>query len=235
MLPWVCWWDFNEVLFDWEKTGKRMAENYRMTAFREFLDTCSLMDIWSKGCALTWSNNREGDEYIKEWLGRVVCTIEWRLMLPKAEAFALPAIGSNHSPILLSFKPDPVKRRKEFKFKAFWLESDECKIIIKETWKSPNHVGMNLVGKLRVVTIALSKGSRKTFRNGQKRMDSLKQEVQQCINNNGRNSRVERVKHLQGEIEAVWRQEEMYWGLRSRINWLKWGDKNTKFFHATTV
>jgi len=27
----------------------------------------------------------------------------------------------------------------------------------------------------------------------------------------------------------------MYWGLHSRINWLKWGNKNSKYFHATTI
>lgn len=97
----MCLGDFNEVLFYWEKVGKKMAENFRMTAFRDCLDACSLMDIESKGCAFTWSNNREGQEHVKERLDRVVSTLEWRLLFPEAEVFALPAIGSDHSPILL--------------------------------------------------------------------------------------------------------------------------------------
>lgn len=43
--PWVCLGDFNEVLYVWEKVGKRLIENYRMKAFQEFLDHNGLMHI----------------------------------------------------------------------------------------------------------------------------------------------------------------------------------------------
>lgn len=37
------------------------------------------------------------------------------------------------------------------------------------------------------------------------------------------------------EIERVWDLEEKYWGQRDRLNWVKYGDRNSKFFHAVTV
>lgn len=149
-LHWVCLRDFNEVRFYWEKVGKRMAENYRMSSFRDCLDACSLMDIDSKGCAFTWANNREGEDYVKERLDRVVCTLEWRLMYPEAEAFALPAIGSDHSPIILSCQSTQARRKKNFRFEAFWLENDECREVVLNSWAPPIQNQQGLVGKIKL-------------------------------------------------------------------------------------
>ena len=33
-------------------------------------------------------------------------------------------------------------------------------------------------------------------------------------------------------MDELLQKQEIYWAQWSRINWLKYGDKNTKFFHA---
>lgn len=105
--PWICMGDFNEILYVWEKVGKREADNQRIAAFRNMLNELALMDMESQGCAFTWANNREGEDLVKKRLDRVLCTLEWRVIFHEAEVHALPAIGSDHSPLVLKLHPVP--------------------------------------------------------------------------------------------------------------------------------
>lgn len=37
------------------------------------------------------------------------------------------------------------------------------------------------------------------------------------------------------QMEVVWEREEKFWAQKSKISWLKDGDRNTKFFHSSTI
>ena len=62
--PWCCFGDFNEILWDHEKSGHNLRRERKMIEFREALKDCMLEDLrfirswymWEKGRQTT--NNK---------------------------------------------------------------------------------------------------------------------------------------------------------------------------------
>lgn len=43
------------------------------------------------------------------------------------------------------------------------------------------------------------------------------------------------IRELVQKLIFLWEQEEKYWGQRARIKWLKYGDKNSRYCHLSTM
>ncbi|KAL3733434.1 hypothetical protein ACJRO7_022887 [Eucalyptus globulus] len=202
--PWLCIGDFNEVLYHWEKFWRKEVHRYRIAAFRDFLDACSLMDIESKGCVFTWSNNREGNALVKKRLDRAICNMEWWVLYPNVEAFAFLAIGSDHSPILLSLNPTKLKRKKMFRFETYWLEHSECEEVVKKAWHTYSADQPTMVVKTKKVTADLTRWSRRNFKNARQQLIPLKQRLQELTNSTDEEQNREEARYIARKIEDLW-------------------------------
>lgn len=58
------------------------------------------------------------------------------------------------------------------------------------------------------------------------------QEFKEAEENGSNITNPELIYNLRGDIQSLKNKEEAIWKLRSRNDWLKEGDSNTRFFHC---
>lgn len=79
----------------------------------------------------TWSNRREGEGLIYEWLDRCVGNSEWCLFIPMVVVYHGSATYFAHLHLILCMEGDIDlnERRgpKPFKFESMWVAHEGCK------------------------------------------------------------------------------------------------------------
>ncbi|CAK9147551.1 unnamed protein product [Ilex paraguariensis] len=128
------------------------------------------------------------------------------------------------------------KIHKPFRFEAYWIDEQQCGEVIRDSWSvDVNGSTMyRLKQRLRNCTTELKRWSLTHFKNNRKQIENLKDRLVEIQNGHVHNTAQNEAKEIKAEVDKIWKREEMYWCQRSRLNWLKYGDRNTKFFHTTT-
>ncbi|KAM1743179.1 hypothetical protein ACFX12_013097 [Malus domestica] len=233
-VPWLCGGDFNEFIWDYEKSGG-VAVNYNRPRFlADFMNATELFDLEFKGPAFTWRGFRRG-EWVEERLDRGLINGLWQEVWPKSMALHGPVQGSDHCPLLIKSELDGPKRRELFRFKAFWAKEEECKSLVSDCWARRGEVGalVTWVSKLNDCRSRLIRWSRNKFKKRSQLIEDLTLQLGVLQENWGPNfTAIQEKSRLIDDLRA---QEENYWHQRSRVQWLREGDANTKFFHQSTL
>ena len=144
---------------------------------------------------------------------------------------------SDHLPLILQNKEPPklgYKGRRGFKFEEAWLLWDGCEQVIQEAWDNGGGSNSALETVHKKICGCASEllvwGASKThpgveeIKHLQKRIEFL---------NRAPPTQQNRSEFIQAskELDEWLRKQEIYWAQRSRVNWNKHGDKNSKFFH----
>lgn len=81
---WLITGDFNNVLFEGERTRGLPASYNEMSPFQECLDSYGLVDMLSRGRFYTWSNST-----IQSKIDRALINGKWMRLFPVVKAYFL--------------------------------------------------------------------------------------------------------------------------------------------------
>lgn len=106
---------------------------------------------------------------------------------------------------------------------------------MQHTWSS---IGGDALFKLKGVRDQSLIFNRDTFGNifrNKRRVETGIRGIHNILDSHLFSDLIQLEKTLQREYSSILAQEELLWYQKSRENWVRFGNKNTKFFHAQTV
>ncbi|KAJ4838159.1 hypothetical protein Tsubulata_034998 [Turnera subulata] len=138
-LSWLCFGNFNEILWRSEQHGRRDRSEWQMRDFRRIIDVYAFRDLGYRGRDFTWANNREGTAFVEGRLDRAFATASWTALFPPAMVDHLEHHVSDHCPVRVLLEGDNdaqrlQRRRRVFRFGEIWARDEESEDVVTQSW-----------------------------------------------------------------------------------------------------
>lgn len=215
-----------------QKINRGASVNIKsMNDFNNICLNCNLMDLNFCCPRYTWKNGR-----VQERLNWVLANFKWFTNFKEAHIQHLNWFKSDHRPVLLKMNREVLEKKptSHFQFMATWVTDDSFKELLKRNWDN-KHNWPDVIAKQ---TDRIKEWNIEVFSNINKRKRELTNKLSGIDRANPRGTNPF-LNHLQ---ETLWKdyektlmQEELLWCQKARHRWLHFGDRNTKFFHASTL
>lgn len=232
-LPWLVIGDFNEIIAYEDKNGGPYTGKFG--GLRSWVHNDAMLDLGFQGAVFTWSNGK-----VKEILDRGFCNADWRLNFPEAKVVHLPRIRSDHCPVLVQLQPSlgAARTNPPFRFQAMWMQHKDYYAFVNEAWSKSTEP---IEHKIASLASELTTWNKQVFGNiliifKQKRrlLARIGGIQRSCCHNDNQSLRKLELKLIK-QYEELRDSETMLWKQKSREKWIQEGDRNTKFFHLTTL
>ncbi|XP_073355415.1 uncharacterized protein [Aegilops tauschii subsp. strangulata] len=146
----------------------------------------------------------------------------------------VPFTYDNKRAVRLQAEQLKQNKRRCRQYELFWERASDLPEVIEQAWaaagdKSDMEAIQSCLGN---VMKSLQNWSSRKFGNILKHLQEVRTELEGMLNSGADSTEVRRVSDKLNELLY---KEEMLWLQRSRINWLREGDRNTKFFHRKAI
>ncbi|XP_058760042.1 uncharacterized protein LOC131633337 [Vicia villosa] len=236
-LPWIVIGDFNNVLTSQDMIGGNRVHTTEYTDLAEMMHKQGLFEAPTRGCYYTWSNKHTADP-IYSRIDRLLGNSQWFQDYSDVIVEVLPPSISDHSPIRVSYLVTPRRRKSMFKFLNCVTKKDGYLDIVKDSWNQRTHgyAMQRLWYKMKRLQQPL-KTLQKSFNHIQIQILKARTDLIDAQHKFGINlfdeDAVVQVKNLTATVLELSQLEEHILMQRSKVEWLRQGDGNNKFFYST--
>ncbi|KAG7559686.1 Reverse transcriptase domain [Arabidopsis thaliana x Arabidopsis arenosa] len=176
------------------------------------------------------------DTFVAKRLDRVMCCAHARLKWQEARVTHLPFLASDHAPLYVQLSPavGQNRRRRPFRFEAAWLSHPSFKDLVRASWNGELQTPM----ALDELKEKLQQWNKDVFGDVQKKKEVLMRDIkaiQDELELVQTDSMLRREEELVKEFEVILEQEEILLFQKSREKWIALGDRNTTYFHTSTI
>ncbi|MCH87170.1 LINE-1 reverse transcriptase like, partial [Trifolium medium] len=237
---WCVVGDFNAVLHCGERKGLSLADRHgsstELIEFGEFVRDMELVDLPVLGRKFTWFHS---NGIAMSRIDRVLVSEDWLRAWVNPSLWVLPRSISDHCPLVLRFNSVDWGPR-PFRFNNHWLLHKDFFRLVEEFWRNCNLTGWMafiLKEKLKGLKTHLREWNRETYGMVDSKIAKLISDI------NSLDIRSEVTGLLEGEVALRKNLFSDMWHLRfskasvlaqrARLRWLREGDANSRYFHAT--
>ncbi|XP_071740250.1 uncharacterized protein [Rutidosis leptorrhynchoides] len=236
MHPWVILGDFNVSLEIEESTASSSSCTLAMREFRDCIENINMVDVNHCGFKYTWNQRPNSSSGIIKKIDRVMANDVFINGYTNAYVTFQPYRTSDHCPAVLRVPVDMEKKVRSFKFSNYIAKKEGFKATVQRGWNLEVHgySMYRLVQRLRIMKKDLRK---LMWCNGdvhEKVKQSLRvlEEAQRVLDNapDDRSCRENASDALKVYNQALL-DEESFLKQKSKIEWLRVGDRNSAYFH----
>uniref|UniRef100_A0A803NH20 DUF4283 domain-containing protein n=1 Tax=Cannabis sativa TaxID=3483 RepID=A0A803NH20_CANSA len=205
---------------------------YAMHHFHSFLDKFNHIPLHHSSPKFTWRHGQSLEHL--DW-----CTSNqlWQNLFPHPALFHLGFCGSDHRALKVKFDDIGSHNRKSSRFhmENHWRTDPSFVTLIQSSWTLPTSSFssplQNLLDRQSICLSDIKTWSRSQYPL-QLQNSRTQAELHRVLNDTKPTPQsLTHAAYLLSELDGLLHKDEVYWKQRARVDWLRAGDKNTKFFH----
>ncbi|GLU16530.1 hypothetical protein SLE2022_329610 [Rubroshorea leprosula] len=230
---WMLAGDFNAVRSMDERRGKT-GESVDMKDFDLFIETAGLVDSKLINGKFTWYRP---DGTAMSRLDRILMTVEMSRMGGEWVQQGLKRNISDHCAIVLKTRTTDWGP-KPFRVLDAWQHHPEFRKVVEDKWNElvvDGFAGYKCIQKLKMLKQFLKSWNQDVFRDLETQFQRAASTVAELdMKNEEVALEEEELEERWQGFQALWdimRKRESIWKQKSRSNWAKWGDANSRYFH----